>query len=74
MVDSTWAECSSLNLPSRVARIASTEEHLLTSMYITADEACIPTPHRPQPVNYPPGAGGLGAGGLAAGGLGAPAR
>ena len=54
-----------------MACTALTEEHLLTSMYITADEAYIFTPHRPQPVHDPPVAGGLGAGGFDAGGLGA---
>ena len=43
-------------------------------MYITADEAYVSTPHRPQPVHYPPVKGGLGAGGLGVGGLGVPAR
>ena len=47
-----------------MACTASTEEHLLTSMYITADEAYISTPHRPQPVLDPPDTGGLGASGL----------
>ena len=52
-----------------MACTALTEEHLLASMYITADEACISTPHRPQLVLGSPDTDGLSACGLDAGGV-----